>query len=117
MKLATRAPELRKVNPLLRISFLGKTYDVSGVPGVIVGQKLTVARNAFGSEFGAQALFNQCHEPARKAHAQAAPTQPVTAGGQTGDQLAEQGDPGDGTGNDVVVTVLMIVRPGSTTGV
>ncbi|EMB2831420.1 TPA: DDE-type integrase/transposase/recombinase [Stenotrophomonas maltophilia] len=57
MKLATRAPELRKVNPLLRISFLGKTYDVSGVPGVIVGQKLTVARNAFGSEFGAQALF------------------------------------------------------------
>lgn len=57
MKLATRAPELRKVNPLLRISFLGRTYDVSGVPGVIVGQKLTVARNAFGSEFGAQALF------------------------------------------------------------
>lgn len=57
MKLATRAPELRKVSPLLRISFLGKTYDVSGVPGVIVGQKLTVARNAFGSEFGAQALF------------------------------------------------------------
>ncbi|HDS1834899.1 DDE-type integrase/transposase/recombinase [Stenotrophomonas sp. GD03819] len=57
MKLATRAPELRKVNPLLRISFLGKTFDVSGVPGVIVGQKLTVARNAFGSEFGAQALF------------------------------------------------------------
>ncbi len=57
MKLATRAPELRKVNPLLRISFLGRTYDVSGVPGVIVGQKLTVAGNAFGSEFGAQALF------------------------------------------------------------
>ncbi|HGM5880619.1 DDE-type integrase/transposase/recombinase [Stenotrophomonas maltophilia] len=57
MKLATRAPELRKVSPLLRISFLGKSFDVSGVPGVIVGQKLTVARNAFGSEFGAQALF------------------------------------------------------------
>ena len=56
MRLASRAPQERKVNPLLRISFHGRTYDVSGVPGVIVGEKLLVARNAFGSEHGAQVL-------------------------------------------------------------
>lgn len=57
LRLATHAPEQRLVNSLLRISFRGKTFDVSGVPGVIVGQKLTVTRNAFGSKDGAQALF------------------------------------------------------------
>lgn len=57
MLLATRAPEERKVSTLLRISFRGRSYDVSAVPGVIVGQKLLVARNAFGSEYGAQVLI------------------------------------------------------------
>lgn len=54
LRLATHKPEERKVNSLLRISFRGHTYDVSGVPGVIVGEKLTVTRNAFGGETSAQ---------------------------------------------------------------
>ena len=54
LRLATHKPEERKVNSLLRISFRGHTYDVSGVPGVIVGEKLTVTRNAFGAETSAQ---------------------------------------------------------------
>lgn len=56
-RLATHAPVERRVTPLLRISFGGKTFDVSGVPGVIVGQKLTVTRNAFSTTQGAQVLF------------------------------------------------------------
>lgn len=56
MRLANHQPESRKVNSLLRINFRGKVYDVSGVPGVIVGEKLQVARNAFGSEYAAQVL-------------------------------------------------------------
>lgn len=56
LRLATHAPEERLVNSLLRISFRGKTFDVSGVPGVIVGQKITVTRHAFGREDDAQVL-------------------------------------------------------------
>lgn len=56
LRLATHAPETRKVNSLLRISFRGRYYDVSGVPGVIVNEKLTVTRNAFGGEHDAQVL-------------------------------------------------------------
>lgn len=54
-RLATHVPVERLVNPLLRINFGGKTFDVSGVPGVIVGQKLTVTRNAFNTQ-GIQTL-------------------------------------------------------------
>lgn len=54
LRLATHKPEERKVNSLLRISFRGHSYDVSGVPGVIVGEKLTVTRNAFGADTSAQ---------------------------------------------------------------
>jgi transposase InsO family protein len=57
LRLASHAPEQRLVSPLLRIRFLGHEYDVSGVPGVIVGDKLTVTRNAFGGEYGARALY------------------------------------------------------------
>lgn len=57
LRLATQAPETRKVNSLLRISFRGRYYDVSGVPGVIVNEKLTVTRNAFGGEHDAQVLY------------------------------------------------------------
>lgn len=56
LRLASRAPESRLVSTQLQISFAGQQYDVSGVPGVIVGCKLLVARNAFGSEHGAQVL-------------------------------------------------------------
>lgn len=55
-QLATSTPQTRVVNSLLRVSFRGHDYDVSGVPGVIVGDKLTLARNAFGGPDGAQAL-------------------------------------------------------------
>jgi hypothetical protein len=56
LRLATHAPEQRQVSSLLRISFRGKTFDVSGVPGVIVGQGITVTRHAFGHEDDAQVL-------------------------------------------------------------
>lgn len=55
-RLATHKPVERLVNTLLRISFGGKTFDVSGVPGVIVGEKLTVTRNAFSATQGVQVL-------------------------------------------------------------
>lgn len=55
-RLATHAPVERLVSPLLRISFGGKPFDVSGVPGVIVGQKLTVTRNAFSDTQGIQVM-------------------------------------------------------------
>ncbi|MGO1072301.1 hypothetical protein [Lysobacter sp. CA199] len=57
MRLATRAPEDRVVNALLQISFRGRKFDVSGVPGVIVGEKLRVASNAFSTTNGAQVLI------------------------------------------------------------
>ena len=56
-RLATHAPVERLVSPLLRISFGGKAFDVSGVPGVIVGQKLTVTRNALSARQGVQVLY------------------------------------------------------------
>ncbi|AHI66879.1 DDE-type integrase/transposase/recombinase [Burkholderia thailandensis] len=44
-ELAVAAPESRKVTPKLRVSFRGVEYDVSSVPGVMVGEKLMVTRN------------------------------------------------------------------------
>jgi hypothetical protein len=44
-QLAVAEPESRKVNSKLRVSFLGTEYDVSGVPGVMVGEKVLVTRN------------------------------------------------------------------------
>lgn len=44
-QLAVAEPESRKVNSKLRVSFLGTAYDVSGVPGVMVGEKVLVTRN------------------------------------------------------------------------
>ncbi|NEM18451.1 integrase, partial [Escherichia coli] len=38
-ELAVAAPESRKVTPKLRVSFRGAEYDVSSVPGVMVGEK------------------------------------------------------------------------------
>lgn len=43
--LAVAAPEERKVNPGLKISFRGDEYLVSDVPGVLIGQKVLVTRN------------------------------------------------------------------------
>lgn len=44
-QLAVAEPESRKVNSKLRVSFLGTEYDVSAVPGVMVGEKVLVTRN------------------------------------------------------------------------
>lgn len=44
-QLAVAEPECRKVNSKLRVSFLGTEYDVSAVPGVMVGEKVLVTRN------------------------------------------------------------------------
>ena len=44
-ELAVATPESRKVSSKLRVSFLGREYDVSTVPGVMVGEKVMVTRN------------------------------------------------------------------------
>lgn len=44
-ELAVAEPESRKVTPKLRVSFQGREYDVSTVPGVMVGEKVMVTRN------------------------------------------------------------------------
>lgn len=49
-KLATHAPEERLVDVQLRVSFRGRRYDVSHVPSVVVGQKVSVARNAWSND-------------------------------------------------------------------
>ncbi len=46
-ELAVSAPETRTVNDFLEVGFRGTSWDVSGVPGVIVGQKLQIVRNAW----------------------------------------------------------------------
>ncbi|HDE1049330.1 TPA: DDE-type integrase/transposase/recombinase, partial [Klebsiella pneumoniae] len=49
-ELAVAAPELRKVTPKLRVSFRGNEFDVSTVPGVLVGEKLMITRNPWRSD-------------------------------------------------------------------
>lgn len=49
-ELAVAAPESRKVNPKLRVSFQGREYDVAVVPGVCVGDKVLVTRNPWRSD-------------------------------------------------------------------
>lgn len=44
-ELANTAPQTRKVSSKLSISFNADDYDVSGVPGVIVGDTLSIVRN------------------------------------------------------------------------
>jgi len=54
--LAASTPVEREVNSLLRVSFRGRSYDVSGVPSVMVGDKLTIARNAFADDTSANVI-------------------------------------------------------------
>jgi len=49
-ELAVAAPVERKVTPKLRINFGGPEYDVSQVPGLLVGQKVLVTRNPWRSD-------------------------------------------------------------------
>jgi len=44
-RLAVSEPEQRKVNSKVRVSFQGREYDVSMVPGVMVNDRLLVTRN------------------------------------------------------------------------
>lgn len=52
-ELAVSAPKEAKVSPELEIRFGGRYYSVKQIPGVIVGQKLLVARNPW-DETGAR---------------------------------------------------------------
>lgn len=49
-ELAVAAPERRKVQPTLEISFQGRQYDVSGVPGVMIGEQVMVTRNPWRTD-------------------------------------------------------------------
>lgn len=49
-ELANSAPQTRKVSSRLTISFNNTDFDVSGVPGVIVGDTLTFVRNPWRPE-------------------------------------------------------------------
>lgn len=49
-ELAVTAPETRVVSPTLSISFKGHEYDVGGLPGVLVGEKVLVCRNPWREE-------------------------------------------------------------------
>lgn len=55
-ELAISAPESRKVTIKLRVPFRGAEYDVSGVPGVMVGEKLMITRNPWRDEESAQVV-------------------------------------------------------------
>ena len=45
--LLTHTPELRKVSDYLRIDFKGESYDVHGLPGVMVGEKVAVTYSPY----------------------------------------------------------------------
>lgn len=49
-ELAVAQPESRKITPKLRVSFHGHEFDVSTVPGVMVGESLMVTRNPWRSD-------------------------------------------------------------------
>ena len=55
-ELAVAQPERRKITPKLRVSFHGREYDVSTVPGVMVGEGLMVTRNPWRDD-AAQAVL------------------------------------------------------------
>ena len=54
-ELAVTAPEGRRVSTFLTISYKGKEYDVSDVPGVMVGERLEICRNP-SRELSVQAI-------------------------------------------------------------
>lgn len=57
-ELAICAPETRVVSPQLEVSYRGKQYDVSNVPGVMVGEKLLITRNPWRDESSAQVVLD-----------------------------------------------------------
>jgi len=59
-KVAASKPEARVVSSYLTVQFAGKEWHVSHIPGVLVGQKLHICRNAF-DESSAQAVGHDEH--------------------------------------------------------
>lgn len=49
-ELVTHEPEKRKVSNTLTVSFRGKEYDVRSVPGVMIGESLSVTINPFQAD-------------------------------------------------------------------
>jgi hypothetical protein len=56
-ELAVAVADPRKVTPKLRVNFQGNEYDVSGVPNVMVGEKVMVTRNPWRDD-AAQVVMN-----------------------------------------------------------
>lgn len=56
-EMAISAPELRKVNTLLQVSYRGALYDVRNVPDVMVNEKLLITRNPWRDGESAQAVL------------------------------------------------------------
>lgn len=56
-ELAISAPEQRKVSTKLRVSFRGAEFDVSTVPGVMVGERLLMTRNPWRDQDSAQVVL------------------------------------------------------------
>jgi len=56
-ELAISAPESRKVTIKLRVPFRGAEFDVSTVPGVMVGDKLMITRNPWRDADSAQIVL------------------------------------------------------------
>lgn len=56
-ELAITKPEERVVSPFLYVNYRGKEFDVSGIPGIMVGEKLTITRNAWSDADSAQIVL------------------------------------------------------------
>lgn len=56
--LAREQPVEKKVTPYLTVNFKGDEYDVSKVPGVMVGEKIQVTRCAFNPDMAQAVLFD-----------------------------------------------------------
>lgn len=56
-ELAVTRPEERTVSSFLEVSYRGRAFDVSTVPGITVGEKLQITRNAFRGDDSAQVML------------------------------------------------------------
>ena len=56
-ELAVCTPEPRRVSSLLRVAFRGDQFDVSSVPGVMVGERLLITRNCWRDKDSAIAVL------------------------------------------------------------
>ena len=59
-ELVLSKPEQRKVKPDLTVDFEGRVFDVKDVPCVMVGEKITVAKNPY-QQYSAQAQYFDEH--------------------------------------------------------